>query len=415
MNYLIIIKKISVYIFYLLSFLFVSYLVYIINSNEPSNISTRRIIKSIFKKNTVSQHIFNDYREEFLPNTQFIKLEYKKIDLDFLNLNDCYFGKCYTFFLEQYDDNLVITDRFASFKFAKFDELKKDIKLLKKIPSNLNFDTVLDTFIIDDLIYVSGKKIIDDDNTELHVARANFNFDELNFQTILKLKSNRCFFRHAVHSGKIQSYKKNKDQIILSVNSSANIEGMENLNSDSICGKTLLINSSTGKYEIFTSGHRNIIGKYADEKIILATEHGPFAGDEINKIQKGKSYGWPVSSYGEKYSRGQTNEPPNYKKSHKEHGFIEPIFSFIPAIGISEIIKLPNDFSDMWQDNFLVASLNEKYLYRIKFDENFNKLIYHEKIFIGDRIRDLIYNDQSNEIFLSLELKGELGILSRSK
>ena len=414
MNYLTIIKKISVYMFYLLFIIFICSLIYIINSNEPSIKDSRRIIKSIIKKNTISNHIFNDYREEFLPNTQFIKLEYKKIDLDFLTLNDCYFGKCYTFYLEQYNDNLVITDRFGSFRFAKFDEIKKDINFLKIIPSNLNFDTILDTFIVDDLIYVSGKKI-NNNNTELHVARAKINFDQLNFQTITKLQSKKCFFRHAVHSGKIQSYKGNKDQIILSVNSSADNEGMENLNSDSICGKTLLINSSTGKYEIFTSGHRNIIGMYADENIILSTEHGPFAGDEINKLQKGNSYGWPVSSYGEKYSRGQSNEPPNYKKNHKQHGFIEPIFSFIPAIGISEIIKLPNNFSDMWQDNFLVASLNGKYLYRVKFDENFNKIVYYERIFIGERIRDLIYNNQLNEVYLSLELKGEIGIISKSK
>jgi len=414
MNYLTIIKKISVYMFYLLFIIFICSLIYIINSNEPSIKDNRRTIKSIIKKNTISNHIFNDYREEFLPNTQFIKLEYKKIDLDFLTLNDCYFGKCYTFYLEQYNDNLIITDRFGSFRFAKFDEIKKDINFLKIIPSNLNFDTILDTFIVDDLIYVSGKKI-NNNNTELHVARANINFDQLNFQTITQLQSKKCFFRHAVHSGKIQSYKGNKDQIILSVNSSADNEGMENLNSDSICGKTLLINSLTGKYEIFTSGHRNIIGMYADENIILSTEHGPFAGDEINKLQKGNSYGWPVSSYGEKYSRGQSNEPPNYKKNHKQHGFIEPIFSFIPAIGIAEIIKLPNNFSDMWQDNFLVASLNGKYLYRVKFDENFNKIVYYERIFIGERIRDLIYNNQLNEVYLSLELKGEIGIISKSK
>ena len=414
MNYLTIIKKISVYMFYLLFIIFICSLIYIINSNEPSIKDNRRTIKSIIKKNTISNHIFNDYREEFLPNTQFIKLEYKKIDLDFLTLNDCYFGKCYTFYLEQYNDNLIITDRFGSFRFAKFDEIKKDINFLKIIPSNLNFDTILDTFIVDDLIYVSGKKI-NNNNTELHVARAKINFDQLNFQTITKLQSKKCFFRHAVHSGKIQSYKGNKDQIILSVNSSADNEGMENLNSDSICGKTLLINSSTGKYEIFTSGHRNIIGMYADENIVLSTEHGPFAGDEINKLQKGNSYGWPVSSYGEKYSRGQSNEPPNYKKNHKQHGFIEPIFSFIPAIGIAEIIKLPNNFSDMWQDNFLVASLNGKYLYRVKFDENFNKIVYYERIFIGERIRDLIYNNQLNEVYLSLELKGEIGIISKSK
>ena len=69
----------------------------------------------------------------------------------------------------------------------------------------------------------------------------------------------------------------------------------------------------------------------------------------------------------------------------------------------------------MWQDNFLIASLNSKYLYRVKFDKNYEKVIYHERIFIGDRIRDIIYNDNSNEIYMSLELDGELGVISKAR
>ena len=90
----------------------------------------------------------------------------------------------------------------------------------------------------------------------------------------------------------------------------------------------------------------------------------------------------------------------------------EPIFSFVPAIGISEIIKLPNNFSKLWQDNFLLASLNGKYLYRIKFDDDYNKIIYYEPIYIGDRIRDLIYNKDSKKILLALELESALGIIT---
>ena len=177
--------------------------------------------------------------------------------------------------------------------------------------------------------------------------------------------------------------------------------------------KILLVDAKNNSYEIYSSGHRNIIGLYADKNIILSTEHGPHAGDEINKIQKGKKYGWPVVSYGEKYKRNKSNLNPTYKKNHKKNGFEEPIFSFIPAIGISEIIKLPNNFSNLWQDNFLVASLNGKYLYRVKFDEEYSKIIYYEPIFIGDRIRDLIYNNDEKKIYLALELEGALGIISK--
>ena len=66
----------------------------------------------------------------------------------------------------------------------------------------------------------------------------------------------------------------------------------------------------------------------------------------------------------------------------------------------------------MWQDNFLLASLNKKYLYRIKFNDDYNKVIYNEPIDVGDRIRDLIYNKASKKIFLALELEGNLGIIT---
>jgi len=416
MKFLKYINKIIICIFYFSIILFLFYAIYLVNSKEPYNKDTRRIVKSIFKKNTIPQHIFNDYRELYLPNTQFIKVNFKKIDLDFLNLNDCYFGKCYTFFLEQYKSNIILTDRFGIFRHATLDDIKKNKELLKIIPTNLDFDTVLDTYIIDDTIYVSGKKIVNELNAEVHVVKAKINFENINFENVIKLKSKKCFFRHSVHSGKIQSYKNEKNKIILSINASGapDESGLDNLSKDSICGKILLVNTDTKKYEVFSSGHRNIIGMYSDENIILATEHGPFAGDEINNIKKDASYGWPVSSYGEKYSRDQSNEAPNYKKSHNKYGYTEPIFSFVPAIGISEIIKLPNNFSEMWQDNFLIGSLNGKHLHRIKFDEKYERIIYNEKVFIGDRIRDIIYDNKSKDILLSLELTGSLGIISRA-
>ena len=63
-----------------------------------------------------------------------------------------------------------------------------------------------------------------------------------------------------------------------------------------------------------------------------------------------------------------------------------------------------------WQNNFLVASLNKKCLFRIKFNKDYTKLIYIEEIFIGDRIRDIRF--YKNKILLALEGKGQLGIIS---
>ena len=98
-------------------------------------------------------------------------------------------------------------------------------------------------------------------------------------------------------------------------------------------------------------------------------------------------------------------------KNHSSQGFQEPIFAFVPSIGVSEIIKLPNSFSNQFIDNFIVSSLWDSSLYRIKFDKDFNKIIFIEKIFIGQRIRDLKYSDKIKAIVLALEEKGELGII----
>ena len=336
MKYLKILNKIIIFLLYFFALVGLVYLIYYINSQDPFKKHVRRNIKSIFQNSTLTNHLLNDYQEKFLPNTQFIKLNYKKIKLDFLTKNQCYNSTCYGFYIDKFQDNLIILDKNGkNLRYTKFNSLKKE--------------------------------------------KPNIN-----------------------------------NKLILSINSSGNRDdpGPENLSSDSICGKTLLIDTDTGKYEIYTSGHRNILGLYSDENVVIATENGPFSGDEINNLKKNKSYGWSIASYGEKYSRNQNNKEEAYKKEHEKFGFTEPIFSFMPALGISEIIKLPNTFSDLWKDNFLVGSLNGKHLLRVKFNNKFNKIIYFEKIFIGDRIRDLLYYNESDEIILALELTGSLGIIS---
>ena len=158
-------------------------------------------------------------------------------------------------------------------------------------------------------------------------------------------------------------------------------------------------------------GHRTPQGLYATDGIVLSAEHGPRGGDEINKIIFKKNYGWPVASYGESYF----SKDIEYKKNHEENGFYEPIFSFIPSIGISEIILVPNEFSKKWENNYLVASLNDKSVYRVKLSKNLNKILYIEKIFIGERIRDLKFDKESNKILLALETYGNLATLENNK
>ena len=117
-----------------------------------------------------------------------------------------------------------------------------------------------------------------------------------------------------------------------------------------------------------------------------------------------------MASYGRHYSKINKKNKIPYLKDHKSNNFEEPIFTFLKGIGISQIISIPNDFYKLWNNNFIVASLNAGSLYRLKFDEQFSKAIYYEKIFINQRIRDLKFSKKLNGILLALEDKQEIGI-----
>ena len=88
---------------------------------------------------------------------------------------------------------------------------------------------------------------------------------------------------------------------------------MLHLDDNSIYGKIIFLDFESKKPIIFSKGHRVSQGLYAEKNLIIQTEHGPKGGDEINKIVFQKNYGWPISSYGEKYFVDYTIKP-TYKK-----------------------------------------------------------------------------------------------------
>ena len=155
-------------------------------------------------------------------------------------------------------------------------------------------------------------------------------------------------------------------------------------------------------------GHRNPQGITKMENKIFATEHGPRGGDEINLIVQDKNYGWPEVAYGPTYKK-------DYSKYHlKNHkNFEEPILAFAPSIGISDIEYYDKNYFKRWKGDLLVASMKNNTgmielqnpglsLYRIKLNKNRDKIIYQEKIYIGDRIRDIEILS-NGEIFLITE------------
>jgi hypothetical protein len=375
------------------------------------------LAKFLLKKKSIIENINNDYNVKFLPETQFLRLEFKKKKLGFifdkkstegeLNLTQ-YGSKSNSFNFDIYNDTLWLADVFGKIYNLDLKYINEDKNYLelKNIETNLVLNRTLDIFIYKNILYISY--ITNENNCKkINIDFSYLDIKRLNFNQFFRTKE--C--ANDVGGGRMQFYKhSNTDGILLTTDNGSLEPSKDPQNDKSIYGKILFIDFQNKKHITFSKGHRNSQGLYAKNKIILSTEHGPRGGDEINKIIFKKNYGWPIASYGEGYDFKYESKP-KYYKEHENLQFEEPIFSFVPSIGISELIRLPNSFSDHFQDNFIISSLNDKSIYRIKFDKNYSKVIYIEKIFVGERIRDIKY--YNNLILLALEDTGSIGIISK--
>ena len=349
-------------------------------------------------------NLFNDYNVKFLPETQYISINFKRKKIKFDKENQ------YRFYLEIFKDKLIVVTKKGVFYQSNLSALinnEKEINYTKLQVNNLfkKRGTIFDTLIIDNKIFVT--KTSDYENCrrlEVHSAEIK---NELNFEIFKSFKECKSI---GIGAGRIQKYNfDGSEGILITTNDSDNdAPGSKAQNDNSIFGKIVFINMNTKKHEIISKGHRNAQGLFVKDEIILSTEHGPKGGDEINRIFYNKNYGWPVVSYGEPYE----SKSLKYQKGHKKNGFEEPLYVFLPSIGISELIILPNTFDPKWNNNALVTSLNGRSIYRVKFqDEKFDKILYLEKIYIGERIRDIKYVTKFNLIILALETTGDIGIL----
>jgi cytochrome c2 len=151
---------------------------------------------------------------------------------------------------------------------------------------------------------------------------------------------------------------------------------------DAQYGKVLAIDIESGDGRIISMGHRNMQGVVLDDASrLLVIEHGPRGGDELNLIIEGSNYGWPLESYGTTY-RGMPI--PNSVSLGRHETFNSPIFAWVPSIAASGITRV-DGFHEAWDGDFLVSSLRDRSLYRIRMEGD--RVIYSERIEIGARIR----------------------------
>ncbi len=143
--------------------------------------------------------------------------------------------------------------------------------------------------------------------------------------------------------------------------------------------------------EIYSLGHRNPQGAavHPVSGALWISEHGPQGGDEINRIEAGKNYGWPLASYGCNYGEpvGEACRLGGGRHSPK---FVEPLSIWTPvSIAPSGMLFYTGAMFPTWTNQILSGALAGKALWRIQYRGD--KEIAREKMLseLNERIRDV--------------------------
>ncbi|MEO0884167.1 MAG: PQQ-dependent sugar dehydrogenase [Pseudomonadota bacterium] len=178
--------------------------------------------------------------------------------------------------------------------------------------------------------------------------------------------------------------------------------------------------SAPGEFEIIATGLRNSQGLVVVPTSksdlgyhLLASDHGPYSGDEINRIERGNFYGWPDSSFGRRY-----DERDRYVHEFEglHHEATRPIYYFSEtSVAFSPLINVRSDvfrgrwsgLGDLGLTNLIGGAMVRGSLYRLVYDGQ--KILTTEEIIIGFRPRSIV--ESGNHIIVGSD-DGILGVLT---
>jgi glucose/arabinose dehydrogenase len=142
---------------------------------------------------------------------------------------------------------------------------------------------------------------------------------------------------------------------------------------------------------IWSYGNRNAQGLAQDPKTgdLWEVEHGPRGGDELNRIQPGRNYGWPVITYGMNY-----NGTPMTDKT-AQPGMEQPVTYWVPSIAVCAIDFYGGSLFPQWKGNLFLSTLAQQELRRLVIQDR--NLTHQEVLFTGvGRVRDVVSGPDGN-------------------
>lgn len=163
--------------------------------------------------------------------------------------------------------------------------------------------------------------------------------------------------------------------------------------------------------QLWSKGHRNIQGATFDPvwKGLATVEHGAKGGDEVNRPEPGRNYGWPVISYGVNYSGSKIGV------GTAAEGYEQPVYYWDPSIAPSGLASYQGGMFPEWKGDLLVGSLKFEQLVRLDRDAA-GRIVGEEAMMKGafGRIRDVKVAPDGSVWLLSDESNGSIIRLSRA-
>jgi glucose/arabinose dehydrogenase len=161
------------------------------------------------------------------------------------------------------------------------------------------------------------------------------------------------------------------------------------------------VNTPGARPGIWSYGHRNPQGLavHPETGDLWANEHGLQGGDELNLIQRGRNYGWPVIGYGVNYGSGSAI----HASTHRE-GMEQPVHYWVPSIATSGLLVYTGDRFPAWRGNIFVGGLAGEQLARLAMDGR--RVAEEETLVRGmGRIRD-VRQGPDGLIYLVIDAEG---------
>lgn len=146
------------------------------------------------------------------------------------------------------------------------------------------------------------------------------------------------------------------------------------------------LNKEGARPEFYSYGHRNVqsLAMHPETGELWEAEFGPRGGDELNRIEPGKNYGWPTITYGieyggEKIGGAITQQP----------GMEQPLYYWDPSVSPSGMTFYSGDAIREWKNNLFIGTLGGTHIVRLVI--NNNRVVGEERLLSGEgqRFRDI--------------------------